>query len=148
VSELSSGKLHRRFRSVISLRGKPAEIQQWLEFGAEAVDGALAAAASQLDTAGERVGAFLPISRYHSNLRFGQNIAPSHANCFAGGLLLTPGFHPSGFWIVTRPEIEEYLQKRSEPPSTGSGRAPSRSNRRRNEALTRGAARRRKVGHN
>jgi len=58
----------------------------------------------------------LPVSRYHSSLRFGQNIAPSHANSFAGGLMLTPGFHPSGFWIVTRPEIEEYLQKRSEPP--------------------------------
>ena len=63
-------------------------------------------------------GTFLPISRYHSSLRFGQNIAPSHANSFAGGLLLTPGFHPSGFWIVTRPEIDEYLQKRSEPPKS------------------------------
>jgi hypothetical protein len=58
-------------------------------------------------------GAFLPISRYHSSLRFGQNIAPSYAHSFAGGLLLTPGFHPSGFWIVTRPELDEYLQKRS-----------------------------------
>ena len=63
-------------------------------------------------------GAFLPVSRYHSSLRYGQNIAPSHANSFAGGLLLTPGFHPSGFWIVTRPEIDEYLQKRSEPPKS------------------------------
>jgi hypothetical protein len=37
------------------LREKPVELQQWLEFGTEAVQGALAAAASQLDTAGDRV---------------------------------------------------------------------------------------------
>jgi hypothetical protein len=52
-------------------------------------------------------GIHLPESRY------GQNIWPTHCNSFEEGLLLISSFIASGFWVIPKAEIDEYLRQRA-----------------------------------
>lgn len=52
-------------------------------------------------------GTRIPPTRYH-----GQGIWPSHGHSFEGGLILAGDFQARVFWIVSKQELDTYLQSR------------------------------------